>query len=57
MTCFRRTSHAERRAVPRDHLKTVNVIARSAATKQSQSYEWEIASLSLPHSAIAQSPL
>ena len=40
---------------PESYLKTVNVIVRSVATKQSQSGGWEIASRSLPHSAIAQS--
>ena len=35
-----------RRTPPiRDYLKTANVIARSTATKQSQCYGWEIASL------------
>jgi len=35
--------------------RTDYFIRRGAATRQSQSYEWEIASRSLPHSALALS--
>jgi hypothetical protein len=40
--CVRQTSDHE---PVRNYLKTLNVIARSAATRQSESLAWEIASL------------